>query len=373
MDRRGRSGSSARLVAAIAAAVIVGLLLAAGLTGSARAASRSGSDAGAVPAGFFGIVPQAPPSAADFARMEGTVETLRMPIYWFECEPGRGEYDFAAVDQEVGAAAVAGIRVLPFVYGTPSWVGPAQAGAPLGAGALAEWKGFLRVLVRRYGPGGSFWRGRAQREPIQRWQIWNEPNFRLFWEPRIEPVGYAKLLKASATAIRGADPAAKIVLAGIAPVGAGMKTWVFMRQLLRVPGVRRDFDFAAIHPYSANLAELNYQLEKVRAAMVAGGAGRKPLIVTEIGVASHGDYPSAFVEGEAGEAEFLRDAYVRLLRMRHRWRIAGAYWFTWRDEAESDPHCAFCQGAGLLRLNGTAKAAWFAYQRTVAAARMRTH
>jgi hypothetical protein len=107
----------------------------------------------------------------------------------------------------------------------------------------------------------------------------------------------------------------------------------------------------------------------VRAALVAGGAGREPLLVTEFGVASHGDYPSAFVVGEEGQARFLRRAYERLLAMRHRWRIAGAYWYTWRDEAQADPHCGFCQGAGLLRLNGTAKPAWFAYQRLATQAR----
>lgn len=319
--------------------------------------------------GFFGVVPQATPSKSDLARMQGTVETLRMPIFWFECEPKRGKYDFTAVDEEIGAAAERGIRVLPFVYGRPSWLGR-QERPPLEGEALARWRGFLRVLVARYGPRGSFWEGAAHREPIRRWQIWNEPNFCLYWAPRIEPAGYAQLLRASAAAIRNADPGAKIVLAGVAPVGYGMKTWVFMRRLLRVPGVRRDFDFAAVHPYSATIPELDYQLEKVRAAMVAGGAGRKPLLVTEFGVASHGAYPSAFVEGEEGQARFLRNAYERLLAMRHRWRIAGAFWYTWQDEADADPHCAFCQGAGLLRLNGTAKPAWFIYQRLAAAAKI---
>jgi hypothetical protein len=333
-------------------------------------ALASSADAAKAPPGFFGIVPQATPSKADLARMQGSVETLRMPIFWFECEPKRGEYDFDAVDDEIGEAAERGIEVLPFIYGRPAWLGR-QERPPLAGEALARWKGFLRVLVARYGPGGSFWAGRARREPIRRWQIWNEPNFRLYWAPKIEPAGYAKLLKASATTIRKAEPAAKIVLAGVAPVGYGMKTWVFMRRLLRVPGVRRDFDFAAIHPYSATIPELDYQLEKVRSALVAGGAGRKPLLVTEFGVASHGDYPSAFVEGEEGQARFLRDAYERLLAMRHRWRIAGAYWYTWRDEARADPHCAFCQGAGLLRLDGTAKPAWFAYQRLAISSRGR--
>jgi len=328
----------------------------------------SPAKAATAPPGFFGVVPQAPPTNSDLARMRGTVETLRMPIYWFACEPRRGDYDFAAVDREVGAAAARGIAVLPFVYGRPAWLGRQERPPPAGD-ALARWRGFLRVLVARYGPHGSFWRGRPHREPIRRWQIWNEPNFRLFWAPKIEPAGYAKLLHASAATIRGADRGAKIVLAGVAPVGYGTKTWVFMRRLLRVPGVRRDFDFAALHPYSSTIPELDYQLEKVRAAMVAGGAGRKPLLVTELGVASHGDYPSAFVEGEDGQARFLRAAFARLLTMRHRWRIAGVYWYTWRDEARADPHCAFCQGAGLLRLDGTAKPSWFAYQRLAAAAR----
>jgi hypothetical protein len=326
--------------------------------------------AATAPPGFFGVVPQATPSQADLARMQGTVEVVRMPIFWFECEPERGRYDFAAVDGEIGAAAERGIEVLPFIYGTPAWLGR-QERPPLDGERLARWKGFLRVLVARYGPGGEFWKGRRRREPIRRWQIWNEPNFRLYWAPKIEPAGYARLLRASATTIRRAEPAAKIVLAGVAPVGYGMKTWVFMRRLLRVPGVLGDFDFAAIHPYSATVAELDYQLEKVRGAMAAGGAGRKPLLVTEFGVASGGDYPSAFVEGEEGQARFLRDAYERLLAMRRRWRIAGAYWYTWQDEAEADPHCAFCQGAGLLRLDGTAKPAWFAYQRLAIASRSR--
>lgn len=322
--------------------------------------------AAAPPPGFFGVVPQAPLGAADLGRMEGVVETLRMPIFWSECEPAPGRYDFHGVDGEIGAAAAHGLTLMPFVYGRPEWLGK-QNHPPLGSRAMTAWKRFLRVLVGRYGPHGSFWLGKAKR-PIRRWQIWNEPNFRLSWEPQVSPRGYAKLLHASARAIRAADHGAKIVLAGIAPVGAGEKTWVFMRRLLRVPGVRGDFDFAAVHPYSATIPELDYQLEKVRQAMVAGGAGRKPLIVTEFGVASGGGYPSAFVVGTRGQARFLRNAYHRLLAMRHRWRIAGAYWFTWQDAPRPDPHCGFCQGAGLFRLSGRAKPAWAAYRRVVAAA-----
>ena len=231
---------------------------------------------------------------------EGAVETLRMPIYWFEGEPGRANTTSLRPTRrsarrrrgDPGAALRLREARLAGAQNQPPLDGRALPSGSASCGCCHSLRAAGKLLDR------------ADELPIRRWQIWNEPNFRLYWAPKIEPAGYAKLLRASATTIRTADPGAKIVLAGIAPVGAGMKTWVFMRRLLKVAGVRRDFDFAAIHPYSANVPELDYQLEKVRSAMVAGGAGIKPLIVTEVGVASWGSYPSAFVEGEDGQASF---------------------------------------------------------------------
>jgi len=299
--------------------------------------------------------------------MEGVIGTLRIPIYWAECEPAPGVHDFATLDAQIGAAAAHGIRVQPFVYGTPGWVAPEQARPPLSVRASTAWSSFLRVLVRRYGGGGEFWREQARREPIRLWQIWNEPNFVLFWKPWPSADAYARLLRVSARAIHDIDPGALIALAGVAPVNAGIRTWVFLRRLLRIPGVRRDFDTAALHPYSTTLPELEYQLRKVRGVMAAVGLGRRPLLVTELGVASQGTYPSAFVRGTTGQAEFLRVAYARLLEMRRRWRIGGVDWFTWQDGTQPDPHCAFCEGAGLLDVSGRPKPAWWALRRTARA------
>jgi hypothetical protein len=323
------------------------------------------------PPGFFGVVPQAPLSAAELTRMEGVVGTLRIPIYWAQCEPAPGEYDFSALDAEIGAAAESGIRVQPFVYGTPAWLSEQPARPPLTSPARRAWAGFLRVLVGRYGADGDFWQGRSWREPIRQWQIWNEPNFVVFWRPKPSPAAYARLLRVSARAIRGVDGRARIVLAGVAPVGAGMKTWVFLRRLFRRPGIGRDFDLVALHPYSTTIPELDYQVRKARQAMAASGMGRRPLLVTEVGVASWGTHPSAFVEGALGQAQFLRAAFGRLLQMRRRWHVAGVDWFTWRDQRPLDRTCSFCQGAGLVDLEGEPKPAWWAYRQMVRAARVR--
>jgi polysaccharide biosynthesis protein PslG len=319
------------------------------------------------PRSFFGVVPQGQLSSRDFERMRGVVGTLRIPIYWSQAEPSPGRYDFAAVDGLVGDAARRGIRVLPFVYGSPSWLTAEPALPPQRtARGRRAWATFLRRLVRRYGPAGDFWQGRPNPRPIRGWQIWNEPNFLLFWRPRPSPRGYVRLLRVAARAIRGADPSARIIAAGVAPVEAGMLPWSFLAGMYEVPGARHSFDLAAVHPYSSTIAGIEYQVRRVRRAMARGGDGAKPLRVTELGVASAGLFPNPFDRGRRGQARYLRRAY-RLLLERRRWRIAGVDWFSWQDMPAHDGHCVFCQYAGLFDLSGAPKPAWSAY-RSVAAA-----
>jgi polysaccharide biosynthesis protein PslG len=322
----------------------------------------------AVPRGFFGVVPQGPLSARDFKRMHGVVGTLRIPIYWPRIEPRAGELDFSALDATVSAAAASGVRVLPFVYGTPGWLASDPARPPLSAIARSAWGRFLRALVQRYGPGGELWSGSSQMA-IRRWQIWNEPNFLLFWRPRPSPGGYARLLRVSAQALRAADRGAEVVAAGLAPVEGGMLPWKFLRKLYVVPGVGRSFDMAAVHPYSSWLGGVTYQVRKARHVMAAAGDSRKPLLVSELGVASDSPLPTAFDWGSKGQALYLRRAYGSLLRARQKWHIAGVDWYAWQDMSAADPHCVFCEHAGLFDPRGKPKPAWGAFAHVAAAAR----
>lgn len=334
------------LVATLAPALVV--------TPSAGAAASA-------PRGFFGIVPQGPLAAADFDRMRGVVGTLRIPIYWPAAEPQRGDLELAATDSIVAAAAAAGVRVLPFVYGTPSWLERDPARPPLSGGERAAWSQFLVTLVHRYGPRGTLWNGTSPRLPIRSWQIWNEPNFLLFWRPRPSPGGYVRLLRASGRAIHGADRGARIVAAGLAPVEGGMLPWVFLKALYSVPGAGRSFDQAAVHPYSATLGGVVYQVREARRVMAEAGDGGKPLLISELGIASDSLLPTSFNKGLRGQAEFLRKAYGLLLGNRGRWHIAGVDWYAWRDMTAADAHCVFCEFAGLFDSTGRAKPAWHVF------------
>lgn len=337
-----------------AALCLVGLLC--GLTlamPSAAAGKRIGP-------GFFGVVPQGPLTGADFDSMRGVVGTLRIPIYWYRVEPRPRQYEFSELDATIGGAADRGVGVMPFVYGSPVWATGNQARPPLSRSARAAWLRLLRRLVRRYGPRGTFWQGRERRMPIRRWQIWNEPNFLLFWRPRPSPRGYARLLRISARAIRAEDRGATIIAAGVAPVEAGMTPWAFLQRMYRVPGVRRAFDVVALHPYAPYVRWVKLQIHFVRRVMARAGDRATPLQLTEIGVASDGAFPNPFDKGSKGQAAFLRKVFRLALRNRARWRLSGVDWFTWRDAEAADPHCVFCEYGGLFDAGGTAKPAWWA-------------
>jgi hypothetical protein len=87
------------------------------------------------------------------------------------------------------------------------------------------------------------------------------------------------------------------------------------------------------------------------------------LQLTELGVASDGVFPNPFDKGLAGQAEFLRRALSLTAQNRHRWRIAGVDWFTWQDSDVADPHCVFCEFAGLFDASGEPKPAWSVFRR----------
>lgn len=317
-----------------------------------------------VPDGFAGVVPQAPLTETDLGRIGDSGLGLRLVVRWAQLEPRPGEYDFAALDAQLGAAADHGIRVLPEIDASPAWLKPRPFMPPLGERGLSAWRAVLRKLVERYGPGGEFWRGRERRLPIHRWQLWNEPNFAVFWEPRPSAPAYAKLLHAGAAAIRGADPKAQIVAAAVAPIEHEPPPWEFLRRLYAVPGARADFDFVALHPYSPTVAVLAYQLDRTRQVMAEAGDRRKPLLITEFGVASDGPYPNLMDRGRRGQARFLQAAFKRLAQER-RWRVAGAYWFAWQDGTTDDPYCVFCRDSGLFTAAGAPKPAWWALRKVL--------
>jgi hypothetical protein len=346
--------------------------------------------ASALPAKFWGVVPQNLPTAEQFARIKrGGVASIRIPISWgfVQSNPSaKAKLNWEGVDQAVRGAAKAGIDVLPFVYGAPSWAVPAAPvpgshgktfaprNLPVAGGARTAWAAFLQLAVARYGPNGSFWAenpGLVAR-PIRTWQIWNEENFKYF-VVRPNPAEYGKLVKASSTAIKSVDPAAKILLGGmfaqpreaeykVKPPQAYFASDFLAKMYRRTPGIKSKFNGIALHPYTSNYRKLTPDIEEVRAVLKANGDAGKGLWITEMGWSSETpNTEDSFAKGVRGQVKELKGAFSALVKNQARWHLQGVYWFSLEDGPPEA--CNFCGGAGLFGPGFVPKPSWSAFAR----------
>jgi hypothetical protein len=329
------------------------------------------------PRSFFGIAPQTPLTDTDARYMQAArIGSVRWPVAWAGVQPtARSGYLWDGTDEVVATAARRHLTVLPFLYGTPSWLASKPTTLPVENGRQrAAWAAFVRAAVERYGPRGSFWRahraGSAEplpKLPIRSWQIWNEANFFYFAFP-VSPARYAQTLKLAHGAVESVDPGAEVVLSGLfgePDQGGrfGMPAARFLAALYRAPGIRSDFDAAALHPYAVDAEALAELTEAMRETMLDNGDRSAGLYVTEMGWGSQSNFQhDAFEQGVQGQVRQLRRAYEFLLRNRHRLDLKGAYWFSWQDLAES---CDFCDSVGLFHAGRRLrpKPAWNAFVR----------
>ena len=333
--------------------------------------------AGAKPR-FFGVVSgYVRLGDRDLHRMShGHVASVRWTLLWPQVEPVKGQFNWTGPDRVIGRLASRGIRTLPVAYGSPGYAGGRLETPPVRSkSARRQWKEFLRKAVNRYRPGGDYWTDPslypaqhpdASPRPIRAWQIWNEPNLRKFFLPRPSVHRYGRLLRISHEAITSRDPRARIVLAGMSSSGE-VDPWSFLDRLYRLKAIKRDFDAAAVHPYSSNLRHLRLQVRRVRRVMKRHGDGHTGVWITELGWGSHHPDRFGLNKGVHGQKRMLTRSFRLIEHKRRRWHLRRLFWFEFRDSPRGSG-CSFCPYAGLLERDRDPKPAWRAFKRFTGAA-----
>jgi hypothetical protein len=371
------------IVPGVIAAIVAGPLVFGGP--AAYAWAQSGNDASEPPGGVtLGVVPQRDLDLTDTALMRAArIDSIRTWFNWGQVEAERGRYDWGAVDVTVATAARDRIGLLPFLFGEPRWA-VTQDGYPCGERCLTyapassatreAYADFAAAAVRRYGPDGDFWDAHPELPslPVRTWQIWNEQNSKFFYRPAADARSYAALLRIAASRIRSVDPDAEIVLGGMwsakdRPEGV-IGSAHYLKHLYRVPGIEESFDAVAVHPYAKRLRDVFLQIDLLRKAARRAGDGGVGLWVTELGWASDGRRGEGLVKSEDQQARMLERAFNRLVHRRARYRLRGAYWYSWRDTERGKAVCVWCAYSGLLSRHGTLKPAYEA-MRTLSLAR----
>jgi hypothetical protein len=338
--------------------------------------AATGSAASA-PASFFGVASQTPLDSNDFVRMgTGKVGSLRVIVNWASIDPtaAAGDNNWFTVDPLVYDAATNGVDILPFLYGTPTWVAKDLDNqkckgakcviyAPKSAAAIEAWKTFVAEFVDRYGQNGTFWTDHPEvpKNPIDEFQILNEQNSESFFAPKPNPKLYAKLLSAAADAIRSRDPSAEIILGGMAELAGSHKAIVgskYLADLYKVNGAKDDFDAVATHPYGATVGKVSSQVEKYRKVMKQAGDSGGDMYVTEVGAGS-ATGGSSLNRGKEGQADLLTDIYKYFSKKADSFNIQEVDWFSWQDATVSI--CDWCKTSGLLTKSGKAKPSYKAF------------
>jgi hypothetical protein len=351
----------------VALAIALGVASLAGLAGCGGGDEPSPGRYGA----FFGVSPVGVPATPDFARMAaGGVGSYRLPLAWSTVEATKGTYDWSVTDATMAELAKNGIEPIANVTGTPEAYAPRMTDPPNSDPKTFDaWAKFLRAAAARYGPNGAFWSLFAAAnpdvdpQPLQIWEIWNEPNTSLFWTPAPDPDAYVGLLKRSARVIEDVDPNAEIMLGGMfaTPQSKGAITsFDFLDRVYAHPGMADVIDLVGVHPYGPDVPSVIDQLDRTRKTIDEDGddAG---LWVTELGWGSDPQVPNDLAKSPDEQAQLLSDSLGSMYDERDTWGLRGVVWFTWRDSEEKVGSCLWCRTAGLIDADGDSKPSWLAF------------
>jgi hypothetical protein len=303
---------------------------------------------------------------------------IRADLSWQNIQDdGPATYRWWLFDRVVAAANERHLTILPVLAYTPAWARPANCHSPSCAPAdPLAFARFARDATARYAPQG-----------VHTWEIWNEPNIGGFWMPAPAPAAYTALLRATAQAVRTIDPAAKLVLGGLAAVsttGGNLSQSDFLARVSALGG-NRVVDAVGYHPYtypylpSARTTfrtpweKMEHGSDSMRRVLTRYGTPDMPVWVTEVGAPTGG--PGSTSDGSLASIKLTtthvtetRQARIALDSVRTAStdpHVDALVWYADRDL--STDRSSSENFYGLRRADGSAKPAFAALRGAISA------
>lgn len=222
-------------------------------------------------------------------RADG-MQVIRFDALWGRVQsptpvPGRpSRFAWGYYDHWIKRLAVRGLRWLPILDYSAPWATsmPGREKAP--PKTVATFARYARAFGARYGTGGNFWRKHPElpQLPVTTYEIWNEPNFRVFWGGRApDPGRYAQLFLAAEHALSQVDPLGRVIVGGLAGRSDAPD---YLRQMYRArPALRSHVDGVGFHLYAPTPEEMYTRIRAMRETVDAVDSPEVPIEITEIG------------------------------------------------------------------------------------------
>lgn len=291
---------------------------------------------------------------------------VRVRVDWNRVEPSPRNFDWEDVDLTLQAIQEANLIPVLLLDGSPSWArAPADRARPTGRFAppasAAAFARFARSVANRYG------------DEVRYYQIWDEPNIAPHWGTRhIEPVNYARMLKAASAAIRDSDEGAYIIMASLAPTadrGHLAQDEVYFLKRVYAAGAAPYFDAVAIQPFgfayppddiAVDRTVLNFRRTLlIRQTMLEAGDGETPIWLMRFGWDRMPESPWKSVS-----AENQRTFTLAALEMAYQqWPWVAAMGWPAATLPQNDPDAGFDLSPELLETFHTASTTFLAQRR----------
>jgi hypothetical protein len=286
---------------------------------------------------------------SDLERIKGLgFGFVRWGIAWDAVEKVTGEFDWSGPDAFIEKLERAGLgSVVVLGTGNPLYsrmlelprdpgVRWTRVAAPPDTDAeRAAFARFAAAAARRYA-------GRSVT-----WEIWNEPDSRIFWPPAPHPESYARLVSTACAAIKAASPTAAV----LAPATAALPHRVpqFFSALSRTDALDCLAGLSmhsyriqgGVQPDPESVAPEN-MASRTLLDRLSPRARVLPMLCTEWG------YPTSAV-GPETQAAYLARTYLANLAS----GVAATVWYEWKDSRNEplNPESHF----GLVTAQGAAK------------------
>ncbi len=252
---------------------------------------------------------------------------VREDVQWHRIEPTPGRWDWSWYDRVFGLHRQNGLHIIGVIGPAVGWATNEPGIAPSAVSFYGpdpdKYAAFAKAVASRY------------QGVVDAWEIWNEPEHPVHWQPAPNPAAYAQLLIKASAAIRAVDPHVTLLSGGVTPFDP---TWL---NALGTSGAWNAFDAISVHPYVDPSTPEDAQIGAAGITTVqtlAARYGPKPIWATEFGWGTGPcERDPVGRTDEQGQANNLVRGAVML-------RAAGAEHVLWYNLKDQDQPCY-----GLLR------------------------
>jgi hypothetical protein len=260
--------------------------------------AASEGQAASVPPGFYGVnsgatlVNEPAGRTAAFAKMRaGGLSYVRVDASWGGVEPtapvaGMHTYKWATYDRFVGDLALSGLRWYPMLGYSAEWASSSARDPFAPPAGDTDFASYAAAFAGRYGSSGSFWADHPElpKLPTTTYGIWNEPSNPGFWHgAEATPARYMSLYLAARTAIRSADPQARVATAGLLDSGSVDGDSYLRAMLDSAPAARGQIDAVGWHPYVGEVGGIIASIGRARTTLDRYHLTNVPIEVSEVG------------------------------------------------------------------------------------------